>query len=177
MVLIFSSPCSATARSKLENTVDRNLQDFVRRQFRRQRGEADQIREKNSCLGISVSNDRFTVSHAAHDGMGQNIEQERFGALLFDAQLFEMALLAVAQPFLFEARIDSSAQQDRIKRLRQIIFCTALDAAYGALGFIESGDHDHRNVPCVQTRLQSTEEFKSVHPRHDKIEQIKSKLT
>ena len=56
-----------------------------------------------------IGNDGLAGSHACHDVLRQDVEQQGFRAQLFGTQLFEMLLLAVAQPFLFQTRIDFGA--------------------------------------------------------------------
>src|SRR5262249_44937346 len=147
------------------------FQDAIRREAGRQRSKSDEIREQDGRIVKPICDDGFTGSHARHDVLRQDVEQQGFRAQLLRAQLLEMLLLAVAQPFLFQTRVDFWAQQNRVERLRQIVFRSRLDAPYRAVELIESGDHDDRNMPRAGARLKPAQDLKAAHAWHHQIEQ------
>ena len=58
-------------------------------------------------------------------------------AFLFVLDAREIAALAIAQPFAFEAGVDAGAQEHRIERLRQIVLGARFDAADHAVDLVD----------------------------------------
>lgn len=63
------------------------------------------------------------------------------------------------------------AQQNRIERLGQIIFGSAFNAPHDALQFVQSRNHDDRDVARLRVFLQTLQHFVAIHMRHHNVEQ------
>jgi hypothetical protein len=82
-------------------------------------------------------------------------------------------LLAVSQPLLRQARADTRAQDVRVERLGQVIVGAHLDALDDAVGVVERGDQDHRQVheSRIGVGAQVLQQLEAVHLRHHDVEQ------
>jgi hypothetical protein len=96
--------------------------------------------------------------------------------LLFGAQGGERGLLAVAQPLLVERGVDPRPQQDRIERLRQVVFGAGLDRTHDAVELVERRDHDDRDVARRFRRFQAAEHLEPADPGHHQIEQYEIEI-
>ena len=89
---------------------------------------------------------------------------------------FQIPALAIAPAFALQAGADPRAQQDGIERLRQIVLGARLDAADHAVGLLQTGDHDHRDVVQTLVGLEALEHLEAVQVGHHEIEQNQIEL-
>ena len=79
--------------------------------------------------------------------------------------------LEVVEPFLGQPRVDPRAEDHGIERLREVVVGPDLDAADDALGLVDGGDHDHRDVTRIRRRLEPLEDRDAVELGHDDVEE------
>ena len=166
MVLIFSTPSRSASASKpvkmrLSLSTRRSgvMRDAVWVKPTRSANRID-TSAKPSAIVVSPALRRRTI------GIGQDVAQQRLGAIALHLQLRQIVLLALAPALALEAGVDAGAQQHEVERLRQVILGAHLDAADHRLGLAEARDHDHRDAVEPLVGLQPLEHLDAVHLRH-----------
>ena len=87
------------------------------------------------------------------------------------ADLLEVLALEVVEALARDAGVDARAQQDRAERLGQVVVGAELDAAHDAVGLLDGGDHDHRQVAQGGVRADALEHLVAVELGHEHVEQ------
>ncbi len=111
------------------------------------------------------------MTHPFDNTCRQDIQQQRVRLRLLGLQFDRERLLAVTQLFSFQRCIDTRGKQHRIKRFRNIVFGSRLDAAYDAVDLVECRDHNDRDMLDSRIILQSEQYFETIHIRHHQVQQ------
>ena len=152
--------------------VDQNRRGDLRRHLR----EPDQIGEQDGRLLDPIGDHDLAIVETRDDLAGQDVAQQDLVFLPLQLDPFQVAALAIAPALALQAGADPRPQQDGVERLRQIVLCAALDAPDHAVGLLQAGDHDHRDVVQPLIGFEAFQHLETVQLGHQEIKQDEVEL-